>query len=76
MTNDWQSLGDSHTRGYAGEMLCNVKPLCKITGYLIPSQELLELLNTDKEEIRKSTTRDTFFMVEPKLFREIYMGKV
>jgi N-acetylneuraminic acid mutarotase len=36
MTEDWKSLGDSHARGYAGEMLHHEKPLCKITGYVTP----------------------------------------
>lgn len=59
MTKYWQSLADSHARGYAGEILYHVKPLCKITGYITPNGGLLELPITTKEEIRKSTTEDT-----------------
>ena len=51
MTDDWQSLGDSHARGYAGEMSHHEKPLCKMTGYVrvTPNGGLLELPNTAKE---------------------------
>ena len=52
-------LGDSHARGYAGELLHHVKQHFKVIGYVKPNAGLTELLNSAKEETSKLTKKGT-----------------
>jgi len=51
-------LGDSHARGFAGELLHQVKQHLEVIGYLKPNAGLTELLNSAKEETSKLTKKD------------------
>jgi hypothetical protein len=56
-------VGDSHVRGYAGEILQHEKQLFTITGYVKPKAGVLKLSNTAKEEISKFTKMHTYIFI-------------
>jgi hypothetical protein len=53
---------ESHARGFAGELLHQVKQHLKVIGYEKPNAGLTEILNSAKEEISKLTKKDTIIV--------------
>jgi len=56
-------LGDSHARGYAGELLHHVKQHFKVIECVKPNAGLTELLNSAKEETSKLTKKNTVIVL-------------
>jgi len=56
-------LGDSHARGYAGELLHHVKQHFKVIGCVKPNAGLTELLNSAQEEASKLTKKETVIVL-------------
>jgi len=63
-------LGDSHTRGYAGELLHHVKQHFKVIGCVRPNAGLTELLNSAEEETNKLTVLGWTNDIERNLHRK------
>jgi hypothetical protein len=51
-------IGDSHTRGYASDLSQKLNNVYQITGYVKPNADVVQLIDTAKEEVSKLTKND------------------
>jgi hypothetical protein len=51
-------IGDSHTSCYASDLSQKLNNLCQITGYVKPNADVVQLIDTAKEEVSKLTKTD------------------